>query len=1182
MTSTPPTAADDNITEYWSFESHFKTSVFATTDKMARTKRTARLPRVSYRGSRSAGSQIPAAAAATHTTQEEIHTTQEEIPVPRHSRDSSLPTDSSRSTAKEIQDLPRQETAEQASTEKEKTADTTEPTTTTKPTPPTGEASYPSQPKPNQPTKDTEPVIGNQPTKPTKETEPVIGTAVRRSAGRKRFARRDKTRVAAPSSFSKSDTIGTNPEMPSKKHVSLARAKASVDADDTTGETKLDEKTQKKISRSFKTFQESIVHSAKYKKNPGYWETEMKKVFVGRNPANSAAGAHKKRQFVLQFAGPAFQEKYGMDYWLYACMNKGGIQKYHPHWEVEKDPSKKLLTLDMIKAKCEKTDPWIMFPKFETVQLWEPEPSQMDSETQDTTPTLQKAERAAGGCVAGQNPEEEEDGDKKPAAKGTDDDGDKKPAAKNQYSRITDYCYGNDSLSARDRRQLRMRFKNDGDTSYEVLRECIIPADEHIPTPLGFQITHIPTELYVGLVRGYGSKVYTETYEKCGDLINLCLDEQPIMQLVMGDMDQEGKLVATTDIAVAMDRFAQVTGLARSMLETAIVDHVSQAEAKMADETFGRGDYPDVEGEFNTLSEDQVKYWTKVSKSLREEEGWPESFTELDGSTDRTLQGKQEAMIQQLNLNLQRAKDAPKDDMEHPELHDLYMETLGFVPIWERTQHGTYLMHSWGMDHLTKKKFPLMKRDMTAKQLADAGLSVSDSSYMKVDLRGDMNLGELHDWFNDIIYRCIIIVLGGNPDDPRWGWEYVVSSGVVRTGMPTRSFYCVDPEGEEMIEVVNTGQEIHLDNKRMLAAELFQLAAERGSPEKPMNVSTREMAKWGWIGDLCLSETGRPYKTTVFDPDKKLIKIKIGWTPSGTINVRHMVWPHSGHGGPCGSALLHTTQTAKSTSHLFDGDHLAYLRLLGVGSMRRNHKNFFDGWKLVWEEGQNKEVKDWEDNVSNWEKGRGTSYHTKSWEKYENDVEAMTARWVCSPNSQTALEALMKARKPRKKRVATVAFPAAMSAGDSEEPDEDFELQPLPVRPRRRAAEAAAKKRKPPPPKKREQASEMKVSVDNTNANLWFLRNKKKDAGAGLDSEPHDASVGLQQPSPQEEVEGMVDKVQDPDLPGLPEEAYVATDSDASRMSTYETEKEQHQEQHEVEETQTEMEESTDGQFASV
>jgi len=740
--------------------------------------------------------------------------------------------------------------------------------------------------------------------------------------------------------------------------------------------------TYARKSRTYDTFRDSVTHSEKWQRNPQYWEKKMKQAF-SKNGGNTDKLAKEKKEFVLQFAGEEFQQRYGFDYWLYACMDKRGTQTVFPPWACPPPPLGKPLTLDILKERTygRGVDPFKDFPR--SVQLYEPEEDETAMEKEP----------------------EDDDLDKKPAAKmpAAQEGNDKKPTA-TENSLLTNYCYGDREKTTNQRRKLRLKFQKEGDTSYEVLRECIT-VDPSLPAPLGFQITNIPIKLFVALVKGIGSPEYTTTFERCGDLINLTIDEQAIMQLVMGDVETNTKgqvsLKPTPTVAVAMDRFAQVTGEARLNLETRIVDHVSEYEEFMADNPFKSDNYPIKEAGFNHLNDDKVDKWTAISMSVRKMPGWPESFTELAGSDDN--QNPSEALNEQLELNLDRAEQVKDgNEISNGVLLKWYQSTLGFVPMWERTQHGTYLMHAWGMDHLNsnRKHPPLAKRDMAMKQLAEFPHGVGKSSYLDIGIGED--LGKIHDAIQDIIHKCIIIVMGGNPDDKQYCWDYVASSGIVRTGRPPLTFYEV---GDENVETRNTGQEIHLDNKKMLGVELMRTVAA-GTPKTGLRVKSGELEKWGWIGDLCLSEGGRPYKTTRFDPDNQQLKVKVGWTPCGTINVRHMCVPHAGHGGPCGSTLFHTTIVPKEHAKLFDGEHLAYIRLLGVHSMRRSHKKFFNDWKVVWEPDQKQNVNEWEDNINRYQKARGANYSNEAWKGLQNDVEAMRARWLCSPNDTEAFAAM--------------------------------------------------------------------------------------------------------------------------------------------------------------------------------
>jgi hypothetical protein len=257
--------------------------------------------------------------------------------------------------------------------------------------------------------------------------------------------------------------------------------------------------------------------------------------------------------------------------------------------------------------------------------------------------------------------------------------------------------------------------------------------------------------------------------------------------------------------------------------------------------------------------------------------------------------------------------------------------------------------------------------------------------------------------------------------------------------------------------------------------------------------------------------------------------------------------------------------------------------------MRKRHRHVFDDWKVVWMEGQKKNVQRWEENIPSLEKGKGSWYSQNAWKGLENDVQAMTARWICSPNNQTALCAKFRAETYEQKQKQKQDQRAEAEAVESEDDDNEdsHNKRSTTRRPQRKAAGAANKRKSAP--KRKVPANKMKVVDDNNRIPIWSTGNQLEDDASGLEVGDLETSVEVQEPRQQEGMEEVVGTVQDPNLHVLPEEAYVATDSDASGMSTDDTEKEQHEEQqHDVVDKQANVEsgsgreESTDGPFASV
>lgn len=891
----------------------------------------------------------------------------------------------------------------------------------------------------------------------------------------------------------------------------------------------------KRVGRTYDAFLKVVVHSEKWRRHPHFWEQKMKESFKSGGKIGGKADevSRRKKEFVLQFAGPDFQEQYDFDYWLYAWMDKRGTQVVFPPWL--NPPKENLLTLKMLKEKTYNhgVDPFDGFPK--EIKLFEPK----------SAPALHP--------TAGENPDAEmemdggtamDTGTVSEVVGNTEVKSESKEGATLASSArrglATRYIFGDKNKTKSQRRKLRQKFWAEGDTTYKILRECI-SVDPSLPAPFGFQITNIPTRLFVALVKGIGSLEYSETYEKCADLIYLTIDEQPIMQLVMGDVvpnAEKPELTPTSSVALAMDRLAQVTGEARLLLETSIMDHVSGYEEKMSQEPFSSDFFPKTEGEYNKLTPEMVEKWTSIAMTVREKTGWPGSFTEIgevaDGGENESDTGRQ-----QLELNLRRAKDLQKDEeMSNSNLFDFYQQTLGFVPMWERTLHGTYLMHSWGMDPAT------IKKEITLKQLADTNRSAGTSSYLDIDIGGKESLGNVHDEIQDIIHRCIIIVMGGNPDNKEELWEYVASSGIVRTGREALPLF--QDGSKNWVKTQNTGQEIHVDSKKMVGMELMRKVAD-SRPGTRDEFVTEELERWGWAGDLCLSEVGRPYKTTRFDAESKQLKVQVGWTPCGTINVRHMVWPHAGHGGACGSTLFHTTIVPKKTANLFDGDHLGYIRLLGVGSMRKTHKHMFDDWKVVWDprHKENSDVTKWESNVDPYEKTRGTNYSRVAWKGLEENEEAMTARWLCSPSSREAFDAMCKAKSGS----GSVQQNMEEAAGEPTVEVVDMDANDVPVQEVRAGTTRPKRKTKKAknPSKIATKAKKKKGSVGKKNTTKKVVIHWSEDGKADGDPQTEETGLGVGLDDTGEKM-SLEEVVREMGL-RLPEAANYPSDDDASQMS---------------------------------
>jgi hypothetical protein len=535
-------------------------------------------------------------------------------------------------------------------------------------------------------------------------------------------------------------------------------------------------------------------------------------------------------------------------------------------------------------------------------------------------------------------------------------------------------------LSGKKLREARRNFKVNGDM--ENLRHCITPLHKDLPLTLGFQIVDIPISIVTNMALNVGGKKYTQDFEKYHGLIHLSLDEPSILAYVMGNMkgSSANKRVEEVSQELAAERMTQLRGESLAFVEDCIAQQLAGAEERLKEEAIG-SDAPQGMDDWTQLSEEQKLYWRTAAILAREEDGWPKDFEDKKkqskkGAQNPASEKSMEDAMSQKNLQRAREEDYLKGQVGE-NAYKRYIAAVGHIPIWERTSRASYMMHSWGMDHLQSRDplNALNKKVISLSQLGALKESVTQSSYMT-----NMQ-GIAEEQVTKMVYRAIMLVCGETED-----WDYVAASGVVRTGRTTDD---------------STGQELHLDNRALMDDNLFQ------DVSKGKQVSTEELRKWGWVADMALSESGRPFKLAIPDAKNKKFWLEVGMTPYGTITVRHMSLLHGGHGGEAGNALWHCTIVPTDSVQLFDGDHLAYVRLMGnIPSC-----NELKEWNLEWrvKENEMNQQKNWmntKHNIPQWALKRSTNYAKVAWTPWENSSVAMTARLMCSPNNTRTIEGI--------------------------------------------------------------------------------------------------------------------------------------------------------------------------------
>jgi hypothetical protein len=184
---------------------------------------------------------------------------------------------------------------------------------------------------------------------------------------------------------------------------------------------------------------------------------------------------------------------------------------------------------------------------------------------------------------------------------------------------------------------------------------------------------------------------------------------------------------------------------------------------------------------------------------------------------------------------------------------------------------------------------------------------------------------------------------GGRMEDggmPETGFEHVGTSGEVKTGQGV-SF--------PWSKLTFGGQEYHIDCSNALSSHLMY----QYYTSQLHNATSEEILRWGYLFDMPMTDTGRPFNVLIPHPDKeKTFQAFITYNSYACISVRSMILMHKGHGGACDNTVWHGAIFPERDDSLtfFDEDKLGYLRCLPDADPE------FKDYKVEWEKPWMKDV----------------------------------------------------------------------------------------------------------------------------------------------------------------------------------------------------------------------------------
>jgi hypothetical protein len=217
---------------------------------------------------------------------------------------------------------------------------------------------------------------------------------------------------------------------------------------------------------------------------------------------------------------------------------------------------------------------------------------------------------------------------------------------------------------------------------------------------------------------------------------------------------------------------------------------------------------------------------------------------------------------------------------------------------------------------------------------------------------------------------------------PQTGFQHVGTSGEVKTGQAVSFPWSALKFG---------GQEFHIDCLNALRSHLMYMYYT-GQLNK---VRAEEILRWGYLFDMPMTDTGRPFNVLIPHPNKeKTFQAFTSYNSYACVSVRSMIIMHKGHGGACGNTVWHGAifPERKDSLAFFDEDKLGYLRLLPDA-----HPEFKD-YKIEYEKPWMKDVSRWMDAASVKERAMGTRYSESVFKNWTEEENIELVRWLLGPN----------------------------------------------------------------------------------------------------------------------------------------------------------------------------------------